>query len=803
LKRREFLRASGAGLVLAATGPKRARANNSDGSYELPTRVTAILESGEIALHPAGARRWASGAIEVSFTEEVARLAGVTTPLMENLAVEIRAPGVALRAVILSWPMTAPDLVLNDHWERTYGDVAWQKPSPTRQLPWYFLASTRDAIFAFGVRTGGATLSSWQVGDNTRRLILDTCSGGVGVMLGTRALPAANIVYASSEHGESAFYFLRRFVHLMCLRPRLAPQPVYGINDWYFAYGRNSDALILQHTELMAPFAEGLENKPFSVIDAGWFEGPPSAPEDCCFGANMSTPNGRFKDMAALAASIRKRDMRPGLWTRPLCATDVMPSSLMLPRIAGREDPGRPILDPTIPENIDRVMRYFRLYREWKYDLVKIDFTTYDLLGKWGFEMLRDRELTARGWRMHEVGETNAEIIRKLYYTIRAAAGETLLIGCNTISHLSAGVFEINRIGDDTSGKEWDRTLKMGVNTLAFRGAQHGAFYAADADCVGLTPRVPWEKNRQWMDLVARSGTPLFISAQPESVGREQRPAIRAAFESAARALPLGDRLRGDSTEQPPHSPGDRKWGHSSFPSKRGRTSMKDPRVAEALAWLEAHSSKAVRDGMKRFAIPNDKALGVLMGNIQKLGKLLGRDHTLALELWKTDVYEARMLCAYVDEPGRVTLAQMDSQARDFDNWAICDTLCFALWVHTPHAFGKINKWAGHRDEFVKRAAFALLASVALKDKTAADADFLRTLPWIEKASRDERNFVKKAVNWALRGVGERNATLNKAAVVLAKKLAASREAAPRWIGKDALRQWNTDASKRRVTRKK
>jgi 3-methyladenine DNA glycosylase AlkD len=226
---------------------------------------------------------------------------------------------------------------------------------------------------------------------------------------------------------------------------------------------------------------------------------------------------------------------------------------------------------------------------------------------------------------------------------------------------------------------------------------------------------------------------------------------------------------------------------------------MKDPRVAEALAWLEKHSKKSVRDGMSRYAIPNDKALGVLMGDIQKLGKLLGRDHALALELWKTDVYEARMLCAYVDEPERVTPAQMDAQARDFDNWAVCDTLCFALWVYTPHAFPKIRKWAVSKQEYVKRASFALLASMALRHKESADADYLRCLPLIEKAATDERNFVKKAVSWALRGVGRRSVKLNKASLTLAKKLAASKDAAPRWIGKDAFRELSSAAVQKRL----
>jgi len=226
---------------------------------------------------------------------------------------------------------------------------------------------------------------------------------------------------------------------------------------------------------------------------------------------------------------------------------------------------------------------------------------------------------------------------------------------------------------------------------------------------------------------------------------------------------------------------------------------MSDPRVAAALAWLEKHSKKSVREGMARYAIPNDKALGVLMGDIQKLARQLGRDHALALEVWKTDVYEARMLCAYIDEVEKVTPARMDTQARAFDNWAICDTLCFALWVRSPHAFGKIEQWSDHKAEYVKRAAFALLASMALKHKTSTDADYLRCLPFIEKAASDERNFVKKGVNWALRGIGRRSPKLNKASIALAKKLAASEDAAPRWIGKDALRELSSAAVQKRL----
>jgi alpha-galactosidase len=382
----------------------------------------------------------------------------------------------------------------------------------------------------------------WSVQDGSLKLTLDTRAGGNGVQLGDRKLLAAEILVTQSSEGETPFQTLRRFVGMMCDKARMPAQPVYGINDWYFTYGHNSADLILQHTALMAPFAEGLSNRPFSVVDSGWYRRAPVSPDDCCWGDTMAEPDARFGDMATLAGRIKQLGMRPGIWTRPLCGGHKDPKALMLPVIRGRDE-RFPVLDPTIPENLERIKGYLKLYREWGYELVKFDFTTWDIFGKWGFEMLRDRMMTEPGWSMHDSSRTNAEIVLALYETIREAAGDTCVISCNTFSHLSAGLFELNRIGDDTSGLEWDRTRRMGVNTLAFRGVHQGAFYAADPDCVGLTTKVPWQKNKQWMQLVASSGTPLFISAQPEAVQAEQKAAIRESFALASRPLPLGEPL--------------------------------------------------------------------------------------------------------------------------------------------------------------------------------------------------------------------------------------------------------------------
>jgi len=211
--------------------------------------------------------------------------------------------------------------------------------------------------------------------------------------------------------------------------------------------------------------------------------------------------------------------------------------------------------------------------------------------------------------------------------------------------------------------------------------------------------------------------------------------------------------------------------------------------VEGALAALEKMSTKRDRDNLKRFGITAGKAYGVSMANVQVLAKRLGRNHGLAAALWDTGWYEARLLTSFVDEPERVTPAQMDRWCRDFDNWGICDTVCFHLFDRTPHAWTKVAQWNDKRAEFVKRAAFALLASLALHDKRAADRQFVEGLAFIELAATDDRDVVGEGGSWALRLIGRRNRALNREAIVVARRLAASPEAAARWVGKGAVKE--------------
>ena len=221
--------------------------------------------------------------------------------------------------------------------------------------------------------------------------------------------------------------------------------------------------------------------------------------------------------------------------------------------------------------------------------------------------------------------------------------------------------------------------------------------------------------------------------------------------------------------------------------------------VRTVLNSIESKATAHDRENLKKFGITASNAFGVSFGNLKLLGKEIGQNHELAAALWESGWYEARMLASLIDDPEQVTKRQMDRWCRDFDNWGICDTVCFCLFDRVPHAWDKIAQWSVRRREFEKRASFALLASHALHDKVTGDLPFLESLNLIGPAAVDERNFVKKAVNWALRAIGERSRLLNASAKELAGRLAESSDPTSRWIGKDALRQLNTPAAVKRL----
>ncbi len=532
LPRRTFIQQSaaafGASLALPDIARRTFGAHEFRGSMygfvditRAPDSVTAQTADGELSLNGGPDGAWSARGIQV----RAVRTAGA-------LRIELAASTARVKRIGLRWRDDLSDTraILGDAWERAYGDLAWRSFEPDRVMPWYVAMSDGARTHTYGVRTGASAFCSWYADPAGISLWADVRSGAAPLELGPRVLEVCDVVCRAGQDGESAFAAIHAFCKQLCESPKIPAAPVYGSNDWYYAYGKNSAATVLADADHIVELSPAGANRPFVVIDDGWQPGRGASREGA---GTWDRANEKFPDIHRLLADVTQRGARPGMWIRPLQAAADVADNWRLAR-------DRNVLDPTVVGVREKVAADIARLREWGCAMIKHDYSTYDIFGRWGNQM--GSALTRDGWTFAEGPKrTTAEVIGELYRTIRAAGGDVAIIGCNTVSHLSAGVFDVCRIGDDTSGTEWARTRKMGVNTLAFRGAQHGAFYTADADCVGVTNAIPWALNREWLDLVARSGTMLFVSLSPDALGADQKRDLRAALAIAARPQPLGE----------------------------------------------------------------------------------------------------------------------------------------------------------------------------------------------------------------------------------------------------------------------
>lgn len=464
------------------------------------------------------------------------------------LKVRLRAEETPVRFLRLRWNYTEEERpsgalkVLGDHWERGYGDMEWRSIRPERMLPWYFfLTDGSDSVraqscrvWAYGVMVQPAAFCSWSCDTQGVTLMLDVRCGGKGVRLDGRELEAASVLfeeYRSEDFSEAArggagsvFLACEAFCRRMCPHPIFPKEPVYGSNNWYYAYGNSSHEEILGDTRIVAELTRGLSNRPFMVIDDGWqmtnVDGP------------WHVGNERFPDMKRLAEEISAMDVKPGIWYRPLAdigrRTPGVTEDMRLSRCGDYLDPSHPAVKELLYRDMKRLTG-------WGFRLIKHDYSTFDLFGSWGVDLHGCSITNQDGWSFWDTSKTSAEIVLDFYRLLREAAGpDVLILGCNTVSHLCAGLVELNRTGDDTSGRQWERTRQRGVNTLAFRMMQNRTFYDADADCVGITEQVPWELNRQWLHALAVSGSPLFVSCKPGVLNDAQLDELREAFAAAS-----------------------------------------------------------------------------------------------------------------------------------------------------------------------------------------------------------------------------------------------------------------------------
>ena len=314
MQRRNFIKISTLSLTALLIADYIKAGDKKTHVIQMPDVVEILSGDKYISLQSSDKQKWIYKDVIVELKK-----------LNDRIEVYVQSPTMALKEVRLSWKYatTNTSAILGDAWERTYGDISWGKIDASKKLPWYCVAHDDNNTICFGVKTGCNTICSWQIANDKLQLTLDTRTGGNGVQLHSRTLHAADIVTTQNEGNENVFATVRRFCTQMCDNPRLTEKPVYGINDWYFAYGNNSAQLILETTSLMAALASDSDNPPFSVIDAGWAIKSPLLPDDCCWGDDFAVPNSKFGDMKKLADEIKKLACGPA-YGQGLCVQDTM-----------------------------------------------------------------------------------------------------------------------------------------------------------------------------------------------------------------------------------------------------------------------------------------------------------------------------------------------------------------------------------------------------------------------------------------------------------------------------------------------
>lgn len=464
-----------------------------------------------------------------------------------NAEVELRSDGRVLvtatapiSTVRIEWAKSWPGgaKFLNDAWERSSGEICWKTVSAGGAVfsPWYFLVADGERTDGYGVMVQPNALCCWKINSSSLALEIDVSAGGRPVRLNGRTLEACTIVTRKGQDGESAFSAGRAFCRMMCPHSRLPKSPVYGFNDWYCAYGKNTATNFLADAAFVCSLAEGLANRPFVVMDDGWQPNSPpvvrtfsdNGPGGSGYGPWNRSGDAFGMEMDAFAAKVGELGANPGLWYRPYRCWPDAPEGLKANNDSFCFDPTKAAVKKMIFDDVTR-------FRRWGFKLVKIDYLTKDLCGLYGSEM-GDRVFHS-DMKWQDDTRTSAEVMLDLHRTMRAAAGDDMvIIGCNALNHLVAGLFELQRTGGDTSGWKWDQTKRHGVNTLAFRSVQDRIFFAVDADCAGLAREgaIPWRMNRQWIDLLGRSGTPFFVSWKRDLATPRVVAALKGAFRAAA-----------------------------------------------------------------------------------------------------------------------------------------------------------------------------------------------------------------------------------------------------------------------------
>lgn len=409
------------------------------------------------------------------------------------------------------------------------GDLAWLPIIPEKLMAWYFHIFDGNNTHSYGVKTGCNSFCFWQLDQEGVSIWLDVRNGGDGVLI-EEPLLCAEVIEREGNDTETPFHACKAFCSMMCDKPNLPSRPIFGLNNWYYAYGNISKATVIEDAYLAAELCQDATYRPFLLIDDGW-----QKLREKGYNGGPFVPNEKFEDMKEVAEQIDRIGCEPGLWIRPLLTKEEFPEFWYHPRKTGSN--GGLFLDPSNDEVLHYVNNLVSGVAESGYKIIKYDFTAPDMMTHDIYDEIYLRhDLTPNGWHFADRSNTNAQIIKKLYRTIQNAAKGAYIMGCNTYNHLAAGIHEIQRSGLDTSGKRWETTRKMGINTLAFRQPQNRNFFITDADCPALTEHAPIEMNLRFLEVSALASNSLFVSVAPEILNKEQIKRTANAFMMASNA---------------------------------------------------------------------------------------------------------------------------------------------------------------------------------------------------------------------------------------------------------------------------
>ena len=422
------------------------------------------------------------------------------------------------------------DAVCGDEWARSTGDtnpIQWCSMMAHRRLPWFCYLRAGAQIACYGVKTGPNCFAFWQADTHGLTLFLNLMAGSCGADL-QEPLVACEIVERFSEEGESPYQAATAFAKCMCTNPVLPKEPVFGVNNWYWAYGNITHDSVIMETDYLLEMTRDTRHRPYMIIDDGWQ-----------FNRTLTTPayiggpwygGTHFGDMARTAADIREKGAKPGIWFRPLLTLGRIPQEACLAR-----DSGGQVMDPTHPYTLQRIQEDAARIHDWGFQLLKHDFTTQDLLGL-GL-MTADKhgiQFMAENRKLFDTTRPLAAVIKDIYWAIQNGMGSDPVIGCCTIGHLVAGIHAIQRVGGDTSGRSFEWTVRNGINSM-MRLPQNDSFYRIDPDCAAFTGKVPAEINLDFLEMCALTGVTTLASVTPGILTKEQMSRIQEIYRMADR----------------------------------------------------------------------------------------------------------------------------------------------------------------------------------------------------------------------------------------------------------------------------